>query len=263
MTESNIELIQKTAAEMKLNIETGDLASFFSRENYSEEDIDIVLKTFAWLKKKRHEDTVDTLLKLSRILRRKLNTFDNFDFSVFAGEDASKLQNLSTLSPVYSHKNIALIGPPGIGKTHIVEALGTKCCESEMRSYFIKASEMNDKLTRARRTDHVSSTINGFVRPSCLIIDEVGTCRFDAENTKIFFDIVDRRTVKDGPNCMAFTSNSSPDKWKDFFADDDSVLRALDRVFDKALVFNLKGDSYRGKECEVISLHTRSTVTKG
>ena len=78
---------------------------------------------------------------------------------------------------------------------------------------------------------------------SCLIIDEVGRCVFDKENTRMFFDVIDRRYNKDGPNNMIFTSNKSPDKWDEYFSEDSSLLCALDRIFDDAIVFMIKGKS--------------------
>ena len=87
-----------------------------------------------------------------------------------------------------------------------------------------------------------------------LIIDEVGRCVFDKDNTRMFFDVIDRRYSKDGPNNMIFTSNKSPDKWDEYFSEDSSLLCALDRIFDDALVFMIKGKSYRGSKCETISI---------
>lgn len=61
------------------------------------------------------------------------------------------------------------------------------------------------------------------------------------ENTRLFFDMIDRRCSKEGPNCMIFTSNLPPDKWRDFFREEDSLLCALDRTFDAATVYLMKG----------------------
>ena len=74
----------------------------------------------------------------------------------------------------------------------------------------------------------------------------------------MFFDLIDRRYNKDGPNTMIFTSNKSPDKWDEFFSEDSSLLCALDRIFDDAMVFMMKGASYRGKKLETIEIETGS-----
>ena len=133
-------------------------------------------------------------------------------------------------------------------------AFGRAVCEQRMKAYFLKATELNQKLTNARKYGNVASVTNGLVRPSCLIIDEVGRCVFDEANTQIFFDIIDRRSNKEGPNCMIFTSNKNPSTWGKYFIEQDSLLCALDRFFDDSMVFMIKGESYRGRKTETISL---------
>ena len=86
------------------------------------------------------------------------------------------------LSALYAHKNLAFIGPQGVGKTHLAMAYGRQCCRLGLKAYFLKATELNQRLTDARKYGRESSTINGLVKPSCLIIDEVGRCVFDKEN---------------------------------------------------------------------------------
>ena len=164
------------------------------------------------------------------------------------------LKNLSSLSTLYAHKNLAFIGPQGVGKTHLAMAYGRLCFENEYKSYFLKATELNQKFTDARRQGRESAIINALVNPACLIIDEVGRCVFDKENTRMFFDVIDRRYSKDGPNNMIFTSNKSPDKWGEYFGEDSSLLCALDRIFDDAMVFMIKGNSYRGSKCETVAI---------
>ena len=83
---------------------------------------------------------------------------------------------------------------------------------------------------------------------------EIGRSIFDMENTRLFFDMIDRRCSKEGPNCMIFTSNLTPDKWRDFFREEDSLLCALDRTFDAATVYLMKGESYRGRNLKTYSI---------
>lgn len=200
------------------------------------------------------ESIVSTLLRLSRLPLKEPKTFEGFDFNQLHGKQADALKNLPSLSALYAHKNLAFIGPQGVGKTHLAMAYGRQCCQLGLKAYFLKATELNQRLTDARKYGRESSTINDLVKPSCLIIDEVGRCVFDKENTRMFFDIIDRRYNKEGPNTMIFTSNKGPDKWGGFFNEDSSLLCALDRIFDDATVFMIKGNSYRGRNCETIAL---------
>ena len=96
-------------------------------------------------------------------------------------------------------------------------AIGHKCCEKGLKTYFLKASELNDKFTAALLDGQREKIIRRLIKPTCLIIDEFGYCDFDKENTRLFFDVVDRRYSKDAPNTMILTSNVEPDKWIDFF----------------------------------------------
>ena len=79
---------------------------------------------------------------------------------------------------------------------------GRECCLKGYKTYFLRASELNQKLTDARKHGREGAVINGLVKPSCLIIDEIGRCVFDKENTRMFFDAIDRRYNKDGPSTM-------------------------------------------------------------
>lgn len=92
------------------------------------------------------------------------------------------------------------------------------------------------------------------MKPSCLIVDEIGRCRFDRACTDMFFDIVDRRYEKDGPSTMVLTSNMSPSDWKGSFTGEDALLCALDRLFDNASVFMMRGPSYRGRGLDTYSV---------
>ena len=215
-----------------------------------------VAKVFDYLLEKRERSTVDFLLRTSRLPLKVPKTFDNFDFSRVTGKNVDKLRSLPTLSALYAHKNLAFIGRPGTGKTHLAQAFGRTCCEHGFRSYFIKMTELRDRMTSARRSGRESNLLSYLVRPSCLIIDEVGHCEFDKENTRLFFDMVDRRYQKEGYSNMVFTSNRDPAQWKENFCENDALLCALDRIFDDAVVFTINGESFRGRKLETVALRT-------
>ena len=188
----------------------------------------------------RAEYSGGVFIKLSRLPKKAPKTFENFDFSLLKSRDLGWIWALPSLSAVYSHRNLAFIGPPGTGKTHLAQAFGYACCQHGMRAYFIKASELRDRFTAARRVGKTDSCLKSLVRPSCLIID----------------DLIDRRYNKEGNFNMVFTSNKNPALWREDFDEDSTLLCALDRIFDEATVFKLRGESFRGKKLDTVSVQT-------
>lgn len=247
MSEDIYEEIQGYAEHLKLNAYTKGLASFVDDEKMGPQDLVTIRKVFEYLSRCKKETMIETLLRMSHMPVSALKSFDDYNFDRISGRDIDQLRNLPALSAIYANRNIAFIGPPGLGKTHLAMAYGQECCKRGLKTYFIKASELSQRLRNARKYGREGGTINGLVRPSCLIIDEIGRCKFDRECTRMFFDVVDRRYSKEGPNCMIFTSNKSPNEWSQYFDEEDSLLAAMDRVFDNADIFVMNGESYRGQ----------------
>lgn len=261
MSSIQLETLSQNLEILKLKIPPEEMAMFMIDEEYTCEQIDAVEKLFDHFSKKQQETTVQFLLKCSRLPMKNPRTFDNFNFSELSGKGVEKLKSIRTLNPLYAHKNLAFIGPAGTGKTHLAMAFAHECCCKMMKAYFIKMSELNDMFTEARKYGRENRVINAMVKPSCIVLDEVGYCNFDLENTRLFFDMVDRRYNKDGAYNMIFTSNKQPKFWKQNFADEDSLRCAMDRLFDSVMIFNFTGASHRGKDREAFTLTTKVTKT--
>ena len=263
MNETVFEQVESFASILKLDLSAEEFAQFAEDQELSEPGMEAVRAVFAYLSRKKQQTTIQTLLKMSRLPTKVPKTFENFDFSLLKGKDVERLRVLPSLNAIYSHRNLAFIGPAGTGKTHLAQAFGYACCQHGMKTYFIKASELRDRFTAARRSGKTDSCLNGLVRPSCLIIDEIGHCAFDKENTRLFFDLIDRRYNKEGNFNMIFTSNKNPALWREDFEEDATLLCTLDRIFDDATVFKLRGESFRGKKLETVSLQTGKVAAAG
>lgn len=256
MSKTIFEMVEESCTVLQLPFSSKEFAQLAEDHSLSEDASNAVGLVLEHIRQKKTANTIQALLRFSRLSLKHPKTFQNFDFSVLRGKNVEKIRNLQTLSALYAHKNIAFIGPAGTGKTHLAKAFGYECCNHGLRTYFIKMTELRDRFTTARRTGKVSSLLNSLVRPSCLIIDEVGHCEFDKENTRLFFDLIDRRYNKDGNYNIVFTSNKNPSEWRGIFNEDDALLCALDRIFDSATVITIKGSSFRGSNCETISVQT-------
>ena len=254
MSGTAFETIGAAAELLKLDLSGQELAVLAEKERFTENDLNAVQTVFSYLAEKKKEMTIQTLLRMSHLPTKEPRTFENFDFSLLMGKDLDSLKALPTLSSIYTHSNLAFIGPTGTGKTHLAQAFGYACCAHGMKTYFIKASELRDKFAAAIQNGKTGSTITGLIRPSCLIIDEIGHCAFGKEETRLFFDVIDRRYNKEGSFNVIFTSNRMPSEWVEDFDGDDTLLCALDRVFDDATVYKLRGRSYRGKRLKTVTL---------
>ena len=179
MSESHFEAICQFARTLNIEPFAAGLAQFSHDNNFSEESLLAVEGVFRHMAKLKNEAVVNTLLRTSRLPLKNPQTFENFDFSRLHGKSIERLTNLPALTAVYAHRNLAFIGPQGVGKTHLAMAYGRACCEKGLKAFFLKASELNQRLLDARRMDRCGSVINFLVKPSCLIIDEVGRCVFD------------------------------------------------------------------------------------
>ena len=141
MNKSFFEQIQEAADYLSLDLTAQEMAQLAVDHEYSEENIRIVAEMFTYLQQKKKENIVSTLLRLSRPPLKEPKTFESFDFGQLHGKQTDALRNLPSLSALYAHKNLAFIGPPGVGKTHLAMAYGRKCCQNGLKAYFLKATE--------------------------------------------------------------------------------------------------------------------------
>ena len=108
-------------------------------------------------------------LNMSHIPQKSPKTFEGFDFGRIRGKGGEALSQLPTLSNLYARRNLALIGPEGVGKTHLAQAYGRECCMRGMQAYYIKARELSEKLAKAVKLGSSANLVNQLVRPACLI----------------------------------------------------------------------------------------------
>jgi DNA replication protein DnaC len=120
----------------------------------------------------RHGKAVEARLKMARFPWVK--TLEQFDFSFQPSIDRKVIRELSGLSFVDRAENVILLGPPGVGKTHLSISLGVKAVEAGYRVLFLTLESMLTRLTRARMENRVERQLQQFVYPRVLIIDEMG-----------------------------------------------------------------------------------------
>lgn len=125
---SPYELASDAASRLGIAVGAEELATLASDLDLGDGEMAAVAATFSYLAEKRRLASIETLLRLSRLPRREPKTFEGFDFSRIQGRDAAALGKLPSLADLYAHRNVAFVGPGGIGKTHLAQAYGRECC---------------------------------------------------------------------------------------------------------------------------------------
>ena len=140
-----------------------------------------------------------------------------------------------------------LLGPSGVGKTHLAIALGYRATQSGIKTRFITAADLMLQLGMASRQERLKEYLSRIVLgPRLLIIDEIGYLPFGRDEANLFFQVVAKRYEK---GSMILTSNLPFPQWATAFADDTTLTAAmLDRLLHHAHIVSMSGESYRLKD---------------
>ncbi len=173
-----------------------------------------------------------------------VKTFEEYDFTFATGAPQKQLQSLRSLSFIERNENIVLLGPSGVGKTHLAIAMGYEAVRAGIKVRFTTAADLLLQLSTAQRQGRYKTTLQrGVMAPRLLIIDEIGYLPFSQEEAKLFFQVIAKRYEK---SAMILTSNLPFGQWDQTFAGDAALTSAmLDRILHHSHVVQIKGESYR------------------
>jgi DNA replication protein DnaC len=164
-------------------------------------------------------------LKLSGLPHHK--TLDEFDYAFQPDLDPRKIRDLATLEFVKTRSNVALLGPPGVGKTMIAVALAVAACQAGFSIYFTTLDDLVRKLRTAEATGRFNRQLTAYLRPAVLVVDEVGYLPLDRAEANMVFQLVSRRYER---GTMIITSNKAFTEWGNVLGDDILATAILDRL---------------------------------
>ena len=189
----------------------------------------------------RFERNVEVRTRLARLPYHK--TMADFDYSFQPSVDKRQIAELLTLRFVENRENVLLLGPPGVGKSHIAVALASETIAKGYSAYFVTMQQLIDYLSEG--SEAAPARMRVLLRPKLLVIDEVGYLPLDRKAANWFFELVSRRYEK---GSIVLTSNKSYGDWATLFPEIAIASAILDRLLHHSTTINIRGDSYRLKD---------------
>jgi len=139
----------------------------------------------------RRASAIETRTRVARFPVKK--RLDEFDLAFNKSIDQKVLDELRTMRFVHNAENLILLGPPGVGKTHIAIGLGLEAIEAGFSAYYIDSDTLITRLKTASQRDRLERQLKTLRKYKLLIIDEIGYLPFDPEASNLFFRLISMR----------------------------------------------------------------------
>lgn len=184
----------------------------------------------------------------SRISQAKfpqIKTIESFDFNHPAAIPKQKVLAAADLSFIEKAEGLVFIGPTGVGKTHLANAIGHKAASSGVRTLYTRAVDMINHLIASQADHSLHRAMKLYSSPRLLVIDEVGYLPFDKQGSDHFFNVISSRYEK---GSVILTTNRAFKDWGKIFHDNTVASAIIDRLVHHSEVIKIEGGSYRVKD---------------
>jgi DNA replication protein DnaC len=181
-------------------------------------------------------------LRLRRAAFERPSTLEDFDFTFNPSVPRAQVLELGTCAFVERHENVLLVGPAGVGKSHLAQALGQRACRAGHAVLYVSAHEMLAQLRASRADNSYERRMLRFTTPALLLVDDLGLRPLSGEEPVDLYEVIRRRYEH---AATILTSNRALDEWAPLFGDALLASAAMDRLLHHAHVLVIEGDSYR------------------
>lgn len=170
------------------------------------------------------------------------HTFENFDWDAPITFDRDRVKDLFGLGFLDRHEDVLFMGPVGVGKTFLADALGHAVCRAGKHVLRLRADALLKDFLQSRADNSTSRTLRKYLVPHLLIIDDFALRRLDARQSSDIYEVIIERHKR---GSTIFTSNRAVEEWIPLFDDPMLAQSALDRLAHNAHQVIIEGNSYR------------------
>jgi DNA replication protein DnaC len=200
----------------------------------------------------REEQSRERRVKNSKL--QKLPRLEDFDFTVKRSITKAMIKELYNLRWLEQGRALLLIGPTGIGKSFIAEALGLQACLRKKSVLFMSASDLLEHQRMARASGGYLKWRARMTKPDVIILDDFGLCKLTAQEAHDFVDLLKTRT---GEKSTIITTQLPLENWPEVIEDPVIADTVIDRLKHTSVKFDLEGDTYRKQEGAALDKPTK------
>ena len=174
-----------------------------------------------------------------------VKTLDRFDFAFQPSIKREQIESLHELGFVDRRENVILLGPPGVGKTHLAISLAVTAAEAGRRVYYGTLAGLIESLTDAKTAGNLSHRLRVLTHPALLVVDEIGYLPVNQNGAVLFFQLINARHERAS---TVLTSNKGFEEWGGVLGDEVMAAALIDRLVHHCHIVNIRGNSYRMRD---------------